>query len=145
MRSVATKMASVMIEVENNYKKLMLQHNKENKVEISVMAKEDYVMIIKIVEGEISIAKEKFYVATENGRDMRLTKTSMSRQRLQCCNKQFIQRLGLKMIMTRQRKSLSRQQTQENVRNSIAPMFYYVTKNIEKNHKKNVATFFTMS
>ena len=60
----------------------MLQHNKENKVEISVATKEDYVATIKITEQEISFTTEKFYVATKNGRDMRSTKTNMSRQRL---------------------------------------------------------------
>ena len=45
-----------MTEVEKNYKKhvathkLMLQHNKELKAEISVAAKEDYVTTIKIVK-----------------------------------------------------------------------------------------------
>ena len=43
-------MNSVATEVENNYKKLMLRHSKENKAEISVTTKEDYVATIKIDE-----------------------------------------------------------------------------------------------
>ena len=62
MNSIATKTVTAK-NVEKNYKKLMLRHSKENKVEISV--------------------------ATENGRDMRPTKTSMLQQKLQYCNKNF--------------------------------------------------------
>ena len=47
---VATKMATFTTEVEKNYKKLMLRHSKENKAEISVATKEDYVTTIKVVE-----------------------------------------------------------------------------------------------
>ena len=50
VNSVATKTATVTTEVEKNYKKLMLRHNKENKAEISVSTKDDYVTTIKITE-----------------------------------------------------------------------------------------------
>ena len=39
---------------------------------------------------------EKFYVAIENGRNMRSAKISLSRQRFQCYNKQFSQQQSLK-------------------------------------------------
>ena len=51
--------------------KLMLQHIKELKVDISVARKEYYVATIKAAESEISIAIKKFYVATEDGREVR--------------------------------------------------------------------------
>ena len=38
---------------------------------ISIVTKENYVAIIKATESEISRAIEKFYVATENGREVR--------------------------------------------------------------------------
>ena len=56
VNSVATKTTIVATEFENNYKKnvptlkLMLRHNKELKVEISVATKEDYVATIKVAE-----------------------------------------------------------------------------------------------
>ena len=50
VNSVVTKTATVSTKVEKNYKKLMLRHYKENKVEIFVATKEDYVVTIKIVE-----------------------------------------------------------------------------------------------
>ena len=65
VNSVETKTTIVSTEVEKNYKKnvatrkLMLRHNKEVKADISVGTKENY-------------------VATENGREMKLTKTSLS-------------------------------------------------------------------
>ena len=74
----------------------MLRHNKELKAEISVVTKEDYVAIIKVIEQKISIATKNFSIAIENGRDMRTAKTSLSRQRFQCCNKQFNQRQSSK-------------------------------------------------
>ena len=45
---VVTKTVIVATEVEKNHKKLMLLHSKENKEEISVVTKEDYVKTIKI-------------------------------------------------------------------------------------------------
>ena len=56
VNSVATKTATVTIEVEKNYKKnvatqkLMLRHSKELKAEVSIATKEDYVLTIKVVE-----------------------------------------------------------------------------------------------
>ena len=49
----------------------MLQHNNELKVDIFVTKKENYFATIKVVESEISIAIEKFYISTENGREVR--------------------------------------------------------------------------
>ena len=56
----------------------MLRHNKELKAETSVAIKRDYVATIKVVEQEISVVIEKFYVTSENGRNMRPTKESLS-------------------------------------------------------------------
>ena len=56
MNSIAKKTAIVMTEIEKNYKKnvatqkLMLRHSKELKANTSVVTKEDYVEIIKVVE-----------------------------------------------------------------------------------------------
>ena len=50
MNFVVTKTATIATEVKKNHKKLMLRHNKENKVEIYVVTKEDYVTTIKIAE-----------------------------------------------------------------------------------------------
>ena len=50
VNSVTTKTVIVVTEVEKNHKKLMLRHSKENKAEIYVATKEDYVETIKIVE-----------------------------------------------------------------------------------------------
>ena len=50
MNSITTKTVIVAKKVEKNHKKLMLRHSKENKAEISVAIKEDYVTIIKIDE-----------------------------------------------------------------------------------------------
>ena len=77
MNFVAIKTTIVVIEVEKNDKKIiakqkqMLRHNNELKVDISIWTKEKYVATIKFVESEISVATEKFYVATENGREVR--------------------------------------------------------------------------
>ena len=49
----------------------MLRHNNELKADISVAIEENYVATIKAAESEISIATEKFYVAIENGREVR--------------------------------------------------------------------------
>ena len=49
MKSVATKTATVIMEVEKKDTELMLRHSKENNAEISVATKEDYVAIIKIL------------------------------------------------------------------------------------------------
>ena len=49
----------------------MLRQNKELKAKIFVVTKEDYVGTIKIDEKEISVATEKFYVMTENGKEVR--------------------------------------------------------------------------
>ena len=49
----------------------MLQHNNELKADISIAIKENYVAIIKTAESEISVAKEKFYVVIENGKEVR--------------------------------------------------------------------------
>ena len=46
----------------------MLRHNNELKAYISVMTKKNYVVTIKAVESDISVAIEKFSVMTENGR-----------------------------------------------------------------------------
>ena len=50
VNSIVTKTAIVVTEVMKNYEKLMLRHSKENKAEISVATKEDYVATIKIAE-----------------------------------------------------------------------------------------------
>ena len=50
MNSFAIKMATIIKEGEKKHKQLMLRHIKENKEEISVTIKEDYVSTIKIVE-----------------------------------------------------------------------------------------------
>ena len=77
MNVVVTKTTIVVAEVKKNEKKIvetqkrMLRHNNELKVDISVTTKENYVAIIKAAESEISIATEKFYVMTENGREVR--------------------------------------------------------------------------
>ena len=49
----------------------MLRHNNELKVDISVTTKENYVAPIKSTESEIFVATEKFYLMTENGREVR--------------------------------------------------------------------------
>ena len=46
----------------------MLRHNNELKVDISVVIKENYIVIIKDVESKISVTIEKFSIAIENGR-----------------------------------------------------------------------------
>ena len=144
VNSFATKTSIVETKDEKNYKKnvgtqkLMSRHNEELKAEISVATKENY-------------------VATENGREVKKAKTILSRQRFQCCNKQFSQRQRSKKeicrdifrvccdtefnllavqdnkTMSRQRKGLLRQQQHAIVRNSI------VTK-VEKNPRKNAVT-----
>ena len=48
--------------------KQMLRHNNELKANISILTKENYVMIIKVLESEISVETENFSVAIENGR-----------------------------------------------------------------------------
>ena len=79
VNSIATKTSIVTTKVEKNYKKnvathkIMLRHNEELKAKISITTKENY-------------------VTTENGRERRQAKTSLSQQRFQCCNKQFNQR-----------------------------------------------------
>ena len=56
MNYVATKTFIIAIKVKRNYKKnvatkkLMLRHNEELKVDISVMTKEDYIVTIKAAE-----------------------------------------------------------------------------------------------
>ena len=71
---VMTKMIIIVTESEENDKKIvvtqkwMLRHNNEFKANISVMTKENYVVTIKAAELEISVATEKFSIATENGR-----------------------------------------------------------------------------
>ena len=50
VNSITTKTVTVATEVEKNHKKLKLQHNKENKEEISIASKEDYVTTIKFAE-----------------------------------------------------------------------------------------------
>ena len=56
MNSISIKTATVLTEVEKNYKKnvvtqkLMLRHSKELKAEVFVMTKEDYVVTINVVE-----------------------------------------------------------------------------------------------
>ena len=64
VNSVATKTTIYAKEVEKNYKKLMLRHGKEFKE-------------------EVSITIQKFYVATENGRDLRPAKISLLQQTVQ--------------------------------------------------------------
>ena len=49
----------------------MLRYNNELKVDISITTKENYVATIKAAESEISVTAEKFYIATENGREVR--------------------------------------------------------------------------
>ena len=49
----------------------MLRHNNELKAYVSVATKANYVATIKAAELEISVATEKFYVAKENGREVR--------------------------------------------------------------------------
>ena len=90
----------------------MLRHNNELKADISIVTKENYVAKIKAVELEIFVTTEKFYVVTKNGREVRWAKASFSRQGNQCCNKKFSQRKGLKKIMLRNGKSLSRHRVQ---------------------------------
>ena len=50
VNTIAKKKATIVTEVEKNYKKLMLEHGQENKAEIFVATKKDYVVIIKIAE-----------------------------------------------------------------------------------------------
>ena len=90
----------------------MLRHNNELKEDISVVTKENYVATIKTVELEIFVTIEKFYVVTKNGKEVRWVKASFSRQGIQCCNKTFSQRQGLKKILLRHGKSLSRHRVQ---------------------------------
>ena len=67
---VAIKTTIVATESEENDKKnietqkLMLRHNNKLKAYIYVVIKEYYVMTIKAVESEISVAIEKFSVVT---------------------------------------------------------------------------------
>ena len=74
---VVTKTTIVMTEVEENDKKIvvtqkrMLRHNNELKAYISIAMKENYVTTIKAAELEIFVSTEKFYVAIENGREVR--------------------------------------------------------------------------
>ena len=74
MNVVAIKTTIVETKSEENDKnivathKRMLRHNTELKADISVMTKENYIVAIKVVESEISIATENFSVTTENGR-----------------------------------------------------------------------------
>ena len=64
VKVVATKTIIVMTKSEENGKnivatqKQMLRHNNELKADISVMTKENYVVIIKVAESEISVAKK---------------------------------------------------------------------------------------
>ena len=67
MNVVATKTTIVVIESEENHKKIvatqkrMLRHN-------NIVTKENYIVTIKATQSEISVAIENFFVATENGR-----------------------------------------------------------------------------
>ena len=77
MNVVATRTTIVATESGENEKKnvatqkLMLRHNNELKANISVVTKGDYVVTIKAVESEISVATEKYSVSTENRREVR--------------------------------------------------------------------------
>ena len=74
MNVVATKTTIVKAKSEENDKKIvvtqkwMLRHNNELKADISIVIKKNYVVKIKVVESEISVATEKFSSATEIGR-----------------------------------------------------------------------------
>ena len=74
MNVVVTKTTIVATESDENEKKIvatqkwMLRHNNELKEDISIVTKENYVVTIKVAKSEIFVAKENFYVATENER-----------------------------------------------------------------------------
>ena len=67
----------IATEVEKNDKKIvatqkqMSRHNNELKTDIFVTTKENYVAKLKAKESEIFVETEKFYVAIENGREVR--------------------------------------------------------------------------
>ena len=74
---VVTKTTIVTIGSKENDKnivttqKWMLRHNNEPKVDIFVVTKENYVARIKAAKSEIFVAIEKFFVMTENRREVR--------------------------------------------------------------------------